>query len=199
MMQTGNSSPTQRGERLTQRLVSRSGWRITQPWISLAFRLILGVVWVVFGAAKLGDLARSVDDVRAYQLLPPGVEPIVGSALPLLEVILGLILLVGAATRFAAITTVVLLAAYIVAIASAAARGLRINCGCLGSGGVLDVGENTSYSLDIARDAVLLLLAGVLALWPHSRWALEARFDRDDRLPLVSSDDDNEDDSEDRA
>ena len=199
MMQTGNSSPTQRSGRLAQRLVSRNGWRLTQPWMSFALRVILGSVWVVFGAAKLGDLARSVDDVRAYQLLPPGVEPIVGSALPLLEVILGLILLVGAATRFAAIATVVLLAAYITAIASAAARGLRIDCGCLGSGGVLDVSENTSYSLDIARDVVLLLLAGVLALWPQSRWALETRFDRGDRSSLVSSNDDNEDDGEDKA
>ncbi len=155
-----------------------SGWRGSAPWVGFALRLLLGLVWLTFGAAKVRDLAASVEAVRAYRILPAGVEPIVGSALPLLEIVLGLMLIFGAVIRFSALVSVVLLAFFIAGIASVAARGIRIDCGCLGGGGVVAAGSDTHYASDILRDAGLIVAAGWLALWPHSPWSLDRRWDR---------------------
>jgi len=57
-------------------------------------------------------------------------------------------------------------------VASAAARGLSIDCGCFGGGGPVAPGE-TAYGAEIARNVGLLLLAGWLVVRPDSRLSLE--------------------------
>jgi hypothetical protein len=57
-------------------------------------------------------------------------------------------------------------------VASAAVRGLSIDCGCFGAGGAVAPG-GTAYGADIARDVGLLLLAGWLVARPNSRLSLE--------------------------
>jgi len=65
-----------------------------------------------------------------------------------------------------------------VAMGQAKARGLQIDCGCFGGGGV---GDGVSW-WDIARDVVLVLAAGIyVALFPHGPWQLDNRFlDKED-------------------
>ncbi|MFI5955130.1 MauE/DoxX family redox-associated membrane protein [Cryptosporangium sp. NPDC051539] len=142
-------------------------------WLPLAARLVLGVVWLWAGGAKATDLAASVRAVRAYQLLPDGVATVVGAGLPWLEIVLGLLLIAGAAVRFGALFSAVLLMVFLIGIISAAARGLRIDCGCFGSGGQLDPDQSTAYTLEILRDSALLLVALALARWPRGRLAVD--------------------------
>jgi uncharacterized membrane protein YphA (DoxX/SURF4 family) len=73
------------------------------PVIPLTCRLALGVVWVVAGAAKVTALDDSVRAVRAYQLLPDLAAQIVGAGLPVVEILLGLLLLLGAGVRVSAV------------------------------------------------------------------------------------------------
>src|SRR5690625_7678613 len=68
-------------------------------WLGLAVRLTLGVVAGWAGIAKMMDLPTSVRAVRAYQLLPEAIVPAVGYALPMVEIILGLLLITGLLTR----------------------------------------------------------------------------------------------------
>lgn len=142
-------------------------------WFGLVARLVTGAVWVVAGAAKLPDPAASVRAVRAYDLLPEAIVPTVGHALPLVEVVLGVCLLLGLLTRPAAVVSAVLFVAFVVGIAAAWARGLEIDCGCFGGGGRLD-GAAQRYPWDLARDAGLLLLSGWLVLRPRTPLALDA-------------------------
>jgi uncharacterized membrane protein YphA (DoxX/SURF4 family) len=144
-----------------------------RPWLSTAARLALGTVWIVAGATKVADLAESVRAVRAYRLLPEAVVPIVGAGLPFVEITLGLLLIAGAGTRLAAIVAVVVLAAFVGGIASAWARGLRIECGCFGGGGDLAAAVRPAYATELARDVGLLALAAALAWWPLSRWSVD--------------------------
>ena len=74
----------------------------------------------------------------------------------------------------------VLMAAFVVGIASAWVRGLRIDCGCFGSGGRLAPGTDPTYGWELARDGGLLLLAMFLVRWPVGRWALDAVLTRKD-------------------
>lgn len=57
--------------------------------LGTALRLGLAAVWVVAGAAKLGDLAGSVRAVAAYQITPYEAAAVVGSALPFVELARG--------------------------------------------------------------------------------------------------------------
>lgn len=149
-----------------------------REWAVLVARLVLGGVWLVAGLAKAGDLDASVRAVRAYRLLPEPLAQAVGSALPLAEVLLGLLLVAGLFVRASAVASAVLMAAFVAGIASAWARGLRIDCGCFGSGGELAAGEYPAYGWELARDGALLLLALLLARWPAGRWALDGRLAR---------------------
>ncbi|GAA5139606.1 MauE/DoxX family redox-associated membrane protein [Pseudonocardia adelaidensis] len=142
------------------------------PWLATAARLLLGAVWLVAGASKITDLDASVRAVRAYRLLPETAAQVVGAGLPVVELLLGVLLVVGAGVRAAAAVSAVLMLAFGVGIAAAWARGLRIDCGCFGSGGELAAGQDPTYALELARDAALTVLAVLLARWPGGRLAL---------------------------
>lgn len=138
----------------------------------LVARLVVGGVLVVAGAIKLPDPAGSVRAVRAYDLLPESIVPTVGHLLPALEVVVGLLLIVGLLTRYAALVAGLLMVAFVIGIASAWARGLEIDCGCFGGGGY-DADATAKYPWEIARDAGLVLLSGWLVVRPRSLLALD--------------------------
>ncbi|PUA80978.1 DoxX family protein [Nocardioides currus] len=142
-------------------------------WIGLVARLVTGGVWIVAGALKLPDPAESVRAVRAYDLLPESVVPTVGHLLPLVEIVIGLCLVLGLLTRAMGVASALLFAAFIIGIASAWARGLSIDCGCFGGGGV-EEGAASKYPMEIARDVGLLLLSVWLVVRPRTRWSLDS-------------------------
>ena len=137
-----------------------------KEWVGLALRLVVGGVWVVAGALKLPDPAQSVSAVRAYQLLPSGMVTPVGQLLPVIEVVVGLMLVVGLLTRGAAVVSAVLQIAFIIGIVSVWARGINIDCGCFGGGGV-DADAASKYPWEIARD-VALLAASIFLAWQRT-------------------------------
>ncbi len=153
-------------------------------WAATVGRLVLAAVWAWVAVARIADPAASVDAVRAYQLLPDVLERGIGYGLPFVALALAVLLLVGLAVRVAAAVSAVLFLLQLVGLVAAAARGLRIACGCLGSGGVLPTGQTTSYPRDIAVVAVLLVLAAGLAWWPQTRYALDDTVRRSAESPL---------------
>ncbi|RLP92859.1 DoxX family membrane protein [Micromonospora sp. BL4] len=149
--------------------LTRAGrWAAVRPWLGVAARLGLAAVWLVAGASKVGDLAASGRAVNAYQVLPYDVATVVGAALPFVELALGVLLLLGLATRLSAGVSAALLVVFVAGIASAWARGLAIDCGCFGSGGQLAEGQAPSYLPEILRDLGFLVLAGFLLIWPRT-------------------------------
>jgi uncharacterized membrane protein YphA (DoxX/SURF4 family) len=147
-------------------------WAVAQPWVSTLSRLVLGGVCLWAGAAKAGDLPASVRAVRAFELLPEWLAKPVGYGLPAVEIIVGVLLIVGLLTRYAAAVAGLLMLAFVVGIAAAWARGLAIDCGCFGGGGPTDP-DQTQYPLEIVRDLALAALAAVLVRWPRSRFSLD--------------------------
>lgn len=140
--------------------------------LGLIARLVLGAVFLVAGALKVTTPEALATATQAYQVLPHDVAAYVGYALPIIEIILGLLLVVGLFTRASAAITSFLLIAFIIGIAQAWARGLTIDCGCFGGGGTVASNE-TSYLPRILED--LAMLAGGLWLtWrPRSLFSLE--------------------------
>jgi uncharacterized membrane protein YphA (DoxX/SURF4 family) len=160
----------------------RSRWRAVRPWIGTAVRLGLAAVWLVAGGTKVGDLAAAGRAVNAYRLLPYDVAVVVGAAQPFVELALGVLLLLGLATRLAAGVSAALLALFIAGISSAWARGLAIDCGCFSKGGELTAGQSPSYGPEILRDVGFLILAGFLLIWPRTPLSVDNWMAGDDRL-----------------
>ncbi|MEU4579384.1 MauE/DoxX family redox-associated membrane protein [Nonomuraea sp. ATR24] len=136
-------------------------------------RLVLGGVLIAAGGLKIGNPADSVVAVRAYELLPEPLVTTVGYALPIVEVVVGVLLIVGLMTRVAAVVAALLMLAFVFGIAWAWANGLRIDCGCFGGGGQLGAGQEPTYLLDIVRDFGLVLLGAWVVRFPPGRFALD--------------------------
>ncbi|MFC6082841.1 MauE/DoxX family redox-associated membrane protein [Sphaerisporangium aureirubrum] len=151
------------------------------PWVTTVARLVVAGVLIVAGWLKIGTPALSVQAVKAYELLPESVATAVGYGLPIIEIVVGVLLVVGLLTRAAGAVSALLMLAFVVGIASAWARGLRIDCGCFGGGGQLGAGQDPSYLWELLRDAGLFLLGAWIL------WFGPGRFSLDSALGLVGS------------
>lgn len=146
--------------------------RLPLEWISTVVRLGLAAVWVFSGSAKITNLNNAITAVRGFKILPQSIDSYVGYGLPLLELTLAVLLILGLGTRFVALLSGVLLLVFIGGIISVWARGLTIDCGCFGGGGQVSAGQ-TQYPQEIARDVGFLLLAGWLFMFPRARFSLD--------------------------
>lgn len=135
--------------------------------MSVLCRLGLAAVWLVSGVIKAADPLQTRVAVAAYQLLPDSAVDPVATALPFVEIGLGLLLLLGVVVRLSAVASVLLLAVFLIGVSSSWARGLSIDCGCFGGGGVADVGP-LDYLTEIARDVGFVVLAGWLVVLPRT-------------------------------
>ncbi|WP_068323661.1 DoxX family protein [Janibacter terrae] len=140
--------------------------------VGLLARVALGGVLVWAGALKLGNPLGSARAVQAYDVLPFEVAKYLGYGLPWLEVAVGALLVIGLLTRANALVGTLLMAAFVVGIAQAWARGLTIDCGCFGGGGQVAASE-TRYGSEIARDLALALCGLWLVVRPASTWSLD--------------------------
>jgi uncharacterized membrane protein YphA (DoxX/SURF4 family) len=140
--------------------------------VGLLARLFLGIVLVYAGLTKVGRPLTSQRAVQAYEIMPMDLAGYVGLALPFLEIVLGVLLVLGLFTRPAAIASTLLMVVFIIGISQAWARGLTIDCGCFGGGGQVGA-DQTQYPQEIARDASFAL-AGAWLWWrPRSLLSLD--------------------------
>ena len=135
-------------------------------------RLILGGTLIAAGYLKFDELDKSKMAVRAYELLPVSLANFLGTTLPFFELGIGLLLVLGAATRITAGLSAMLMIAFMIGISQAWARGLSIDCGCFGGGGQVAPGE-ADYLTPLLRDTGLALLAVYLVKFPRSRFSLD--------------------------
>lgn len=144
-------------------------------WVGLLARVVLGAVLLVAGLAKVTDPVGSVQNVLAYEVVGYDLARVIGITLPIVEIALGVLLLVGLLTRASAALGGLLMVVFVVGIASAWARGLSIDCGCFGTGGPV-APEDTTYLVDILRDLLLLGLATWLVVRPRTPFALDTHL-----------------------
>jgi putative oxidoreductase len=158
----------------------RGAWRVLlRLRLPLLLRLGLGGLFVVAGALKLGDPAAFAQQIANYQLVP-ALAPYLAILLPPVEVVAGLALAAGPARwrQAGALVLALLTAMFTVAVASAAARGLDISCGCFGDPGSA---SGPVGWLTVARNLTLLvLLTGTMWIGglPATRAALQSLPDK---------------------
>lgn len=127
---------------------------------------ILAGTFLSAGYYKARDSAGFARIVADYGLLPDAAAGIVSFMIQWLEIICGIVLLAVPGFRAAALRTVILLlAVFSGAITFNLLRGVRIGCGCFGSG------EAPADWMHAAGNLVLMALAG-LALYGRKKAAV---------------------------
>jgi uncharacterized membrane protein YphA (DoxX/SURF4 family) len=99
----------------------------------LWLRLITGAFFGIAGVAKLVAFNAFLLRVENFRIVPAELIPIVGIAVPGIEVGLGCALITGLHTRRVAAALGILTMLLQMAIVSVLVRGMQIECGCFGS------------------------------------------------------------------
>ena len=120
----------------------------------LVGRFILSSVFLFSGLAKIGGRAEFESAVTNYRILPTNVSTIVAYALPPVEVLGAVALVLGVGTRIVAIGVTVLLAAFTFALVLNLVRGREMDCGCFG-----EVSPRQLDWTSVARNVVLVVLS----------------------------------------
>lgn len=140
-------------------------------WVVLALRIVIGAIFIVAGFGKAGHGDLFAAEIAGFRILPQAVIAPIALALPYLEMLLGVYLIVGLFTRVSAWVAVALLATFDLAIASAVVRGMSVSCGCFGPSDTTVTTWN-----EVARDAIFVLLAAIVALRPPGALAVDRRI-----------------------
>jgi uncharacterized membrane protein YphA (DoxX/SURF4 family) len=159
------------------------------PWFATLLRLALAGVWFWAGWPKLLDTEGTVRSVRAFQLLPEALVRPFAYGLPALELVLGILLVIGLGTRLSSALTGALMVMFIFGIAMAWGRGLSIQCGCFGSSSEIVTDPVPGYIKDILRDIGLFAMAAFLVWRPHSRFSLDGLLGVTKQAPSPTSSD----------
>ncbi len=123
-----------------------SYWKRAEPflrhqYLALFSRIVLGGIFVVAGAAKIphivpkpGTGASLYDEMMQYQILPHHLATAYAYVLPPIEVLIGVLLIVGIFQKASSALSGLITLSFIIAKILAMARGLHITiCGCFGS------------------------------------------------------------------
>ncbi len=125
--------------------------------LNCLLRLLLGAVFVFAGAIKILDPEKFAVDVYNYRMLPYDMINSFAIALPWVEVVAGLLLVLGIWVRASALVISGLTVMFFIAISQAVARGLNIECGCFGTAEGSKVGIKA-----MAWDGLLMAIAAWL-------------------------------------
>jgi uncharacterized membrane protein YphA (DoxX/SURF4 family) len=127
--------------------------------VVLVARLILGAVFIYASLDKIAHPAEFAKAIGNYHIVPFGLENLMALALPWLELIAGVCLIVGVMLDGATLMVVIMNIVFIFAISQALARGISIECGCF------SVSPESGDSIGIQtilRDIGYLMLAAVV-------------------------------------
>ncbi len=130
-------------------------------WVLLGCAWLLGGVMAGAAGSKIADPPGFMRSLYAYLLLPEALLAPLALALPWLEALCGLALILGPARRGAAAITLALMVVFLGALGINRLRGNPVDCGCFGGSHAQRTREERLRDMDLAmlRDVGLALLA----------------------------------------
>jgi uncharacterized membrane protein YphA (DoxX/SURF4 family) len=151
--------------------------RVVEGTVLLALRLALAGVFIWAAWVKLEDPQAFADAIKGFKLLksPEGdhLLTLATFAVPWVEMLAGVVLVMGLWSRAAALLLLVNLLAFIAAIWSVLARGISTKCGCFGE--FSPFCPETITSCNIIQNAVLAVVALVIVLRGPGLLGLDGR------------------------
>jgi thiol-disulfide isomerase/thioredoxin/uncharacterized membrane protein YphA (DoxX/SURF4 family) len=134
----------------------------------LLARLVLAVVFVVAGLAKLADMPGSQKAIHDFGVPQPLAKP-AGILLPGAEIAIAIALIPQASAWWAALGALVLLLAFVAGISYNLAQGRTPACHCFGQLSSAPAGRST-----LIRNGLLALVAAFVVWFGHSSAGLSA-------------------------
>ncbi len=120
----------------------------------LAARFVLSIIFMISGFGKLSTSQdQQVDAIMDYRVLSRRQAQIAAPLLPLSELVLAILCIVGVGLPIVAGLMILLLATFTVAIAANVTQGRRFKCHCFGSSSIL-IGPAV-----IVRNGLLIAIA----------------------------------------
>jgi uncharacterized membrane protein YphA (DoxX/SURF4 family) len=156
-----------------------------RPWLGTVARLILGVLFFWSGVVKLEDPRAFLRGVLAYELTWNWLGKAIAYGLPVFEMCIGALLVLGLLTRIAAIVGAVAQLIFLIAIIAAPARGIKLDCGCFTTGGVAV--HSSIYVLVALLNVALIGLALMLYRWPLTPISVDQFVRRSDYVVVPSA------------
>lgn len=135
-------------------------------WAMTASRVIIGGLFVWAAFTKIADLHVFAEEVANYQLVPAMLVPLIAAALPGVELVTGVALVLGIYSRPSAGIIAALMVVFIIGISQALIRGIDLTCGCFG--GADDATWGTVW-----RDVLMLVPAVLVLVFGPGRLAMQ--------------------------
>jgi len=141
-------------------------------YLVLISRIIMGTVWIYAGLKKiLGNYLELLYSIQSYDLFSDTVSIFISNTLPICEIILGLLILLGIFVKPIGKISLFLLILFVIGLTQALLRGLSIDCGCFGENS-----ENNGSQLDmiliIFRDIIFIVLTSIFTWSKQHKYAL---------------------------
>ncbi len=154
----------------------RSDW-LGHPVLCLAARLYLGAVFLLACVHKLAQPETFAVDIATYQFLPLVFINAFALVLPMVELVAGLMLVLGLRSRAAALLIVLMMLSFMIGLSHALALGLDMSCGCFASS---DAAEGHAISgMTLLRDAAWLALGLYVMVYDRRPLGLDRVLSRD--------------------
>jgi putative oxidoreductase len=128
---------------------------LSNSWIEMAARWILGLTFIYASIHKIVTPADFAKIVYGYDLFPAVFINLIAIVIPFLELITGLALVSGLYPRSAAIIINALLLAYIIVLTVNLIRGHEFDCGCFSAA---QSGYTSSPVVTLVRDIIYLMM-----------------------------------------
>jgi len=147
-----------------------TGWSGHQ-WLGLLARVYLGLVFIIACWHKILEPATFALDVATYQLLPLWAVNGFALVLPWVELLAGMMLILGFRARSAALLVSLMMVSFILALLWALHLGLDMACGCFASQAA--TGENPISWHTLVRDGLWLALGLYVLTLDRASWGLD--------------------------
>jgi uncharacterized membrane protein YphA (DoxX/SURF4 family) len=106
---------------------------LAHPWLGLLLRVYVGGVFIYASMYKINYPGEFAETIASYQLLPYWAINITALVMPWLELVSGVLLILGVRTKSAAALIGGMLILFSLAILVTLLRGIPIGCGCFTS------------------------------------------------------------------
>ena len=141
-------------------------------WLAIPVRLYLGGLFVAACTHKIGHPASFALDVATYRLLPLFTINLFALIVPWVELMVGLMLILGIRVQAAALVTSGLMVSFMVALGWALVQGLDMSCGCFASQSAAEYDPISWRTM--LRDAAWLALGLYVICFDHQSLGVES-------------------------
>ena len=137
-------------------------------YINLAIRIIVGLVFIVTGTSKIVDPTLFAREISNYDMMFPPFINLIAIVLPWVELVVGILFICGIRIKANTILLAAMLLVFNIAVATAWARGLDINCGCYSN-----IAEQTVGIQKLAENFAMIAILAFVYFFPNNKLSLE--------------------------